>query len=399
MPKASYRYQLDASEAEDDAFRLVAAAFGRARYLEDLVTYGEDIYEGKRAANYQAVAEDSYDYDAAEAFLGQRLELATRRKGAPNQGGDVVGDEDAQGEQQILFDVEAYRAMQAVAERHLDLALLGEEDQFRVVAKLDPSLGPEEREAEGRRLEMEAARQRGQHLARLDEENRPFALVDPVDGSNQVAGMGNRSGWASCAMVRHAESPNIATAVLLGDGRLFVCDGAVVRKSDNEPHYASIWLSEAHHPDRVTPSHLLNPFGDWRHPFGRKHYVIPAAKRKMIDKVHRALAGDARRHGDDAIQWISPLAGNPGILAGMLGAGASGAMQPEAYAWDHMAIVMLAQAGFPTLRGSADEAIARDEIAQGMLEDMIFGRKTPAMFVGRTIDEAKRLQEAWLMTD
>lgn len=358
------RYQHEASDAEKDAYALAHAAFTAIRGLEAHSTYGVDVNESiaqahqTRTARELSEIDDAMDYLKARKRKREQREQQQMRIEDPLPGPALVGKADTQGEQQIAYDTDAWDSMVFTA-NHLDLRILGEEDQFR-------KLG-----------EVQGGRQRGLYLRNLVDRNERFAIVDPLDGSNQAAGMGQRSGWASCALVRYPKGRLFSGCILLGDGRAFVTDGH------------SIWLSESSHPDRPATAYLLDPLSPDRLPFERHHYIIPATKRTGIAHAEQLLGKESR------ITWLGPLGGNPGIMTGLICAGAVAAMQPKSWAWDQMATYMMAVAGFPVLGASSgDEVLSAEEITSILLEDLAAGRMTESMYIGRTIAHAERLRNA-----
>lgn len=345
------RHMHEASQSERIAYSIAHGAFSAVRALESQATFGIDINEGEAQAHQIRAPRTPADVDDALSFLRDRSASRQNTFAQAGAGPEPTAEPDDQGEQQIGFDVAAWDAAQHSATLN-GVATLGEEDEYRTQGE-------------------EGARLRGQRLAYLLANDLPFALVDPLDGSNQAAGMGQRSGWAACALVK---APKISAAVLLGDGRGFVSSNG------------RVWLSESTHPDRSPVFYALEPklsaVG-----FRRAHFVIPAAKRSTVERANAIMSAD------DEIRWISPLGGNPGILAAMLGAGAHAAMQPTAYAWDHMATLILAEAGFPVI-GAEGRIIDPDELIETMLRDMVAGERTETMYVGRTLDLALRLRDA-----
>lgn len=349
------RHIFNASEAECIAYAIAHGAFAAVRALESQATFGIDIYEAEAQAHQIRAPRVPADIDDMLAFLRDREASRHNAYTQADAGVTVTAEPDDQGEQQIGFDAAAWEAALQAANAN-GVVALGEEDDFRSAGEEGPAL-------------------RGQRLAYLIKNDLPFALVDPLDGSNQAAGMGQRSGWAACALVKMPDWPYTAVAVLLGDGRGFVAaDGHV-------------WLSESTHPDRSPVFYLIEPqlanLG-----FQRAHYVIPAAKRSTLERAYAIM------RADETIEWISPLGGNPGILAAMLGAGAPAAMQPRAYAWDHMAPLVLAHAGFPVIRGTDAQVLSADDLTEMLLADMVAGRRTDALYVGRTIEFAAQLRDA-----
>lgn len=343
----------EANRAEKLAYSIAHSAFAAVRALESQQTFGIDIFESQAQANQIVVPSQASDVDDAMAWLRGHAEDREIAFGPAGAGLTMTAEPDDQGEQQIGYDAAAWQAAFATA-AYAGVAIVGEEDEYR---------------GEG------GAAARGKRVASLVEKTLPFAIVDPLDGSNQAAGMGQRSGWASCAMVSIPGNAGIAVAVLLGDGRGFVSyDGR-------------IWLSESAHPDRPSVAYLLE--SNLRDPgFARAHFVIPAAKQSTIEQASRIMTAE------ETIRWISPLGGNPGILAGMLGAKALGAMQPTAYAWDHMAPLILAEAGFPVIRRDDTTPLSAYELRELLLRDLIAGERTETLYMGRTLDIAQRLRDA-----
>jgi len=349
------RFNHQAEESERIAYSLAHAGFTAVRALESLALFGVDISESEAQASQTRTPNTVGDVDDALARL--RFAAARRRATYSDivEGATLTGTPDEQGEQQIGFDVAAMDAMTHTAALEC-VALLGEEDEFRTD-------------------QGDGAARRGERLKSLMESELPFAIVDPLDGSNQAAGMGNRSGWAACAMVRVPGNASLASAVLLGDGRGFTSG------SDG------IWVSESTHPDREVAAYRLEPrLGPTA--FTRPHFVIPASKWSTVSRAKAIMDADPE------IKWISPLAGNPGLLTGMLAAGAVCGMQPEAFAWDHMASLMLASAGFPVMRASDETLIDPIALTELLLTDMAQGRMTETLYVGRTLDWAARLRDA-----
>ncbi len=358
MPSPSSRDQFEAPRAERTAYSIAFAGFAAVRSHEAAATFGFDIKEAEREARQIQQPSEPAQVDDAMAFL--RARTARRRESLGAAIGPLAtAAPDAQGEQQIGYDKSAWLAMKSVAEAEM-IGLIGEEDEYRA--------GPD------------GARRRGERLWNLITTGMPFGIADPCDGTNQVAGMGQRSGWASCVMVHQpptsrTDSVLLTPAVLLGDGRAFVGGEG------------GIWLSESSSPDRPSPAYLLDPMRSMT-TFARHHYVIPASKAKTIAAAHAIIDQDAK------IQWIAPLAGNPGILAAMLCAGAVAAMQPEAWAWDHMAALMLAYGGLQVIDNRTDAPKNAAELSAILLEDLIAGRQTRALYMARDLDLARRLRDA-----
>lgn len=349
------RHMFDASEAERVAYEIAHGAHSAVRAMESQNTFGIDLREATSQANQARMPQDPIEIDDALAFLKRHRAKREGSFSPANAGLEVSAAPDEQGEQQIGFDKAAWDAAQLAA-NEAGVVALGEEDEHRA----DGDAG---------------AAARGTRLKYLIANNLPFAIVDPLDGSNQAAGMGQRSGWASCAMVKFPGVPQLAVAVLLGDGRGFVA------------HEEQVWMSESSHPDR-TPLFYALDVDRSSGGLVRKHYVVPAAKRTTIERAYAIMRSDA------SIQYISPLGGNPGILAAMYGASAPAALQPEAYAWDHMAALVLATGGFPVIRGDSDQPLSTDALTELLLSDLAAGRKTDTLYMGRTLDAALRLRDA-----
>lgn len=345
----------EANRAERLAYTISHSAFAAVRALESQQTFGIDIFESQAQANQIVVPTQPSDVDDSLAFLRARQESREIAFGAAASGLSMTAEPDEQGEQQIGYDAAAWEAAQSAATFH-GIAAVGEEDEYRAQGEA-------------------GAAARGRRVASLIAQKMPFAIVDPLDGSNQAAGMGQRSGWAACALVSLPNDVDVAAAVLLGDGRGFVSyDGR-------------IWLSESAHPDRPTVAYLLgSSLRDVG--FERAHFVIPAAKKSTIDRASRIMSTDAM------IRWISPLGGNPGILAAMLGGKALAAMQPAAFAWDHMAPLILAEAGFPVIRADDTTPLNAYELRELLLRDLIAGQRTETLYMGRTRGLAERLRDA-----
>jgi len=347
------RHMFDASEPERVAYEIAHGAHSAVRALESQNMFGIDIYESQ--ANQVRTPQDPRDVDDALAFLKRQKAKREGTYSPANAGLEVSAAPDTQGEQQIGFDSAAWEAA-VLAANEAGVVALGEEDEHR---------------AQG----AAGAVTRGERLAYLLENNLPVAIVDPLDGSNQAAGMGQRSGWASCAMVKYPGDPGLAVAVLLGDGRGFVA------------HNEQVWLSESSSPDRIPLFYALDV--DRTTPgLSRGHYVVPAAKRSTIERAYAIMRVDA------SIEYISPLGGNPGILAAMYGASAPAALQPAAFGWDHMAALVLAHGGFPVIRADDDEPLDAAQLSELVLTDLVAGRKTATLYMGRTLEAAFRLRDA-----
>ncbi|ALJ19028.1 hypothetical protein [Microbacterium sp. No. 7] len=349
------RHMFDASEAERVAYEIAHGARSAVRGLESQNTFGINIDEASAQAKHAVFAQDPPEIDDALAYLKRRKATREGLYSPANAGLEVSAAPDSQGEQQIGFDKAAWDAAQ-VAANEAGVVALGEEDEHRG----EPGGG---------------AISRGQRLKYLIGNDLPFAIVDPLDGSNQAAGMGQRSGWASCAMVKYPGSPQLAVAVLLGDGRGFVA------------HDDQVWMSESSHPDRTPLFYALNVDRSLSG-LSRAHYVIPAAKRSTAERAVAIM------RSDDSIEYISPLGGNPGILAAMYGASAPAALQPEAYAWDHMAALILANGGFPVIRATDTEPLSADDLVELLLTDLAAGRKTETLYMGRSLEAAIKLRDA-----
>lgn len=349
------RHMFDASEAERLAYEVAHSARSAVRALESQAVFGIDVFEATAQANQIRTPSEPTDVDDALAYLKKHRSTRNSTFSPAKAGLEVSAAPDEQGEQQIGFDRAAWEAAAHQA-NEAGVVALGEEDEYRVHG-------------------ASGALARGHRLRNLVVTNMPFVIVDPLDGSNQAAGMGQRSGWASCAMVKFPGDPGLAVAVLLGDGRGFVA------------HNGQVWMNESSHPDRTPLFYALDV--DRSAPgLSRAHYVVPAAKRSSVKRA-AAIMGS-----DDSIEYISPLGGNPGILAAMYGASAPAALQGEAFAWDHMAALVLATGGFPVIRASDDRPLGADELSEILLTDLIAGRKTEALYMGRTLGAAQKLRAA-----
>lgn len=361
-----HRFQHEASINEKAAYALAHAGFSTVRAAELEQAFGFDIREAQALPrNVVGLPDDPQDVD--DVLVMMRARKARREEQAragvqvdePDEGMDERAS-DLQGEPAIGFDTAAWGEMYRTALMY-GLEPIGEEDQFR-------------KEEDGPKL-------RGEYLRTLIREGRKVAIVDPLDGSNQAAGMGQRSGWACCALVCDPDQSLPAAAVLLGDGRGLVTAG------NN-----GVWLSESHHPDKPAISYRLTPFDRARPVFKRRHWVVPAAKEKTIE--HALAMIDASRDPDHkpAVAWVSPLGGNPGFAAGLLCAGAVAAVQPESYAWDQMGPYICAVAGLPTISASSPDPLQAEEIADMLVNDLMNGRKTQALYTGRTLQDARFLR-------
>lgn len=246
-------------------------------------------------------------------------------------------------------------AMMQVANMH-GIPVLGEEDEYREHGD-------------------EAVRLRAGRIRSLVQNDLAFAITDPLDGSNQAAGMSQRSGWGSCALVRTPGLPKMSAAVILGDGRSYVSGEG------------GVWMSEASDPDRTPVSYFITP-KLYDPGFERPHFILPASKNTLVARTHKIM------EGTDSVKWISPLGGNPGILAGMLGGQAVAAMQPTAFAWDHMAAFILASAGFTVMNSDSDDSLSAQEVSDMLLLDLASGRKTGTMYIGRTRELTLQIKNA-----
>jgi hypothetical protein len=354
MTFPEHRQPFEASEAERIAYEIAQGARAAVRALESQAMFGIDISEATSQANQTRMPQDAMDVDDALIFLRNRKERRSGIFSPANSGLEISAEPDEQGEQQIGFDKAAWDAS-VMAAREAGVVSLGEEDEYR-----------QQGEA--------GAVARGKRLASLIAKELPFAIVDPLDGSNQAAGMSQRSGWASCAMVK-IPGTGLAVAVLLGDGRGFVAAGS------------QVWMSESSHPDRTPIFYALNA-DRTRRGLTRAHYVVPAAKRSTLERAYAIM------RSDHSIEYISPLGGNPGILAAMYGAYAPAALQPAAFAWDHMAALILAHGGFPVIRANDDGPIEAEELTELLLKDMVAGQRTETLYMGRTLEYAARLRDA-----
>jgi len=359
MDLPEFRQMFEASEPERIAYSIAHGARSAVRALESHATFGIDLGEASAQANQTRTPLDGTDVDDALSFLKSRRERRSGTFSPANVGLEISAEPDEQGEQQIGYDVAAWEAA-LVAAHEAGVIALGEEDEYR-------SLGDS------------GAVARGDRLASLLDNGLPFAIVDPLDGSNQAAGMGQRSGWAACSMVKLPGMPHPAVAVLLGDGRGFVA-------ADDR-----VWMAESSHPDRPPIFYSLDVDRSKRG-LRRGHYVVPAAKRSTLERAYAIMKSDL------SIEYISPLGGNPGILAAMYGAAAPAAMQPEAYAWDHMAALVLAHGGFPVIRAHDDTPLGAQSLSELLLTDMIAGRRTETLYMGRTLDDARKLRDADILS-
>lgn len=362
MPPLS-RQLFTASRAEQIAYDISHRSFTTVRRLESQAIFGIDLAETERESRQTNTPLTKQDVDDALSFLKGRPATRTSSFNSFDAGPQMTSRPDSQGEQQIGYDAAAWEAGYHAAALH-GVTAIGEEDEFRAQAGKDE----------------DRARLRGDRLRNLIRFGTPVAIVDPLDGSNQAAGMGQRSGWAACAMVRLLGEPVMSVSVLCGDGRGFVAGPS------------GVWLNEASHPDRPTIAYKLEPRLT-ESGFGRPHYVIPAGKKSTLVRARATL--DA----DDKIEWIAPLGGNPGILSAMLAAGAYAAVQPEAYAWDHMAALVLAYAGFAVISHNDDEPMSPEELSEMLLTDMVEGRKTQSLYMGRTLEFARQLRSAGICAD
>lgn len=335
------------SRAEQLAFGFSQAGFSAVRTQESLMTFGGDLAEAMNTTNTVQRPSSADHVDESVAFiLGWR---EARKSPLGELGLDEVAEPDAQGERQIGFDRAAQESVESMS-RLYRIPLFGEEDRFRHLP-------------DGPRLRGEALRKEPE-----------FVISDPVDGSNQIAGMSNRSGWASCALVKVAGDPLAAVAIYVGDGRCYSAYGDVV------------WLSANNHPDGSPTLYRLPDHPDPRG-FTRKHYIMPASKASTLKRASRVV-------GRAEIEYIAPLAGNPGLAIGLISGGAMGGMQPAAYAWDHMASFVLASANFTVLTQNNDQPLTSADILETLVADLIAGRKTEAMYIGRTYEDAQLLKHA-----
>lgn len=334
---------------------LAHAGFSAVRSMESRATFGFDVAEAENQANQIRSPGGAEEVDRALQILRDAKQRRSFGLASTGLGAESTLPSDEQGETQIEFDAAAMSAMLQVASLH-GLPLLGEEDEYR---------------ASG----TNAAKLRGSRIRSLMEHDLPFAITDPLDGSNQAAGMSQRSGWGACAMVRTPGSPLLTAAVILGDGRAYMSgDGGV-------------WMSEARDPDRTPLSYFVVP--RLQDPgFERPHYILPSSKSSLVTRTREIMD----RSSD--IKWISPLGGNPGILAGMLGGQAVAAMQPSAYAWDHMAALILAGAGFVVLSDDSEDRLDVEGVSNTLLLDLAQGRRTRSMYIGRTEEFAERIKSA-----
>ena len=205
---------------------------------------------------------------------------------------------------------------------------------------------------------------RGRWVQKILDQNRPFFLVDPLDGTNQLVAMGERTGWAACALL--VDGDRFKCSVRLGDGREVFSDGeGVFLRSDDGLEV----------PLRAKDKH---------EGFSRGHWVIPAARRQQILNVTKMLEKNPDIH------WINPLAGTAGLLASLGFASADGALASKSYAWDLMGVLLLAEAGFPVLNRDGKLLSGTDVLAV-MKDALIQGKRADDLIVGRTIDCAEEL--------
>lgn len=361
----AHRYMQDASEPERAITEIVTASHAEVRALESRALYGVDINESTALANQTRVASDPLDIDVALAHIRAFTEKKQRLFGATLSGEDIASRPDWQGDQQIGFDVAAWDAAYGAATA-FGIAAVGEEDEFRALGARGPAA-------------------RAERIRALVKMRSPFAIVDPLDGTNQAVGMGQRSGWASCAMGWFPDdqtglSPGelaMTAAVHLGDGRCYLA------------HQGQVWLSESAHPDRSKVFFALS-LDRGAPKLSRSHYVIPAGKRSGVERAAAIMKFDS------SIEYISPLGGNPGILAALYGASAVAAMQPSAYAWDHVAALILATGGFPVFRADDPEPLTARQLSELFIVDLSSGRKTETLYMGKTEEAALKLRAAAL---
>ncbi len=365
-----FRFQHQATQNERAASGLVHAGFASTRDAEARQTFGFDFLEAQALGNSVHVPGASGDIVKHVDFLRARKERRADQAASGIDPHATYEDDgllhrDGQGEAAIDFDDRAMREMVRTAFAY-GLEVVGEEDQFRKMP--------------------DARARRGEHVRVLLEEGKRFAVVDPLDGSNQAAGRGQRSGWACCAFIVDPSVSVLTAAVLLGDGR------GVVTAGNN-----GVWLSESHHPDRPAVAYQLSQSHRDRPPFERPHWVLPAAKEGRLE--HALAVVDASRGdgGEAHVSWISPLGGNPGFVAGLLCAGAVAGVQPESDAWDQMGPYLCAVAGLPTISAASPDPLTPEEISEMLLRDLMAGRKTQALYSGRSLQDARYLREVDIM--
>jgi hypothetical protein len=264
---------------------------------------------------------------------------------------------------QLLADKITFEAMQ-VAATGLGVALYGEEDRFRALA-------------DGH--ERDAARERGQFVKYDLGREVAVAVVDPIDGTNQAEAMGNRSGFCHAVMIKAPRVP-LAAAVVSGCGRVFSTDGSRVwvgeAPTEGQAYEGGELLDPAQVAERVMTDRL--------------HAVVPASKASTLNLAK------AMTEGPFGYRYLAPLAGIPGILAGLVVGGCAAAIQLRSYPWDQMAAYFCATLGLPVLQVDADDVLDAGDVEKLLLGSLVVGERVPTLLIGKNIEYATRLRSAYL---
>lgn len=271
------------------------------------------------------------------------------------------GHHDPQGEAASGSDRNAWCAMNQTAWKYGAIPLLGEEDEFRKEGLAAPKL-------------------RGERIKELVEQRRRLIVADSLDGSNQAAAMAQRSAWGSCGLLWDWRQPTLTAAIKLGDGRAFYTTGE-----------DGVWYSESTDLEPANTWYEFRPGDRCRPTFPRQHWIVPASKAATI--AHAQAMIEVSKSGETPVEWISPLGGSPGIVSGLLTAGAIAAKQPESYAWDGVGVYICAAAGLPTISAESPDPLSTAELSRMFMEDLKDGRKTQTLYVGRTLMDVRYLRE------
>ncbi len=235
----------------------------------------------------------------------------------------------------------------------------GEEDNFRSAGNHGPS----------KRADAMLTALRNGHR---------IAVIDGIDGTNQMAAMGNRSGCAVCVFLYDPKSiTRFGACIITGDGFAFRSDGRSVEfavYNFTAPNADLEWrvLSDTH----VLETRFMD----------RPHGVMPAGKRSTMKIAQSYLDADPNSN------YITPLGGNPGLMNALVCSGSLWGYQPEAWAWDHIGAFFLAALGLSVLAGTDTEPLSPEEIGDRILTSLVRGEKMAPMFMGKTNDLALEIQ-------
>lgn len=269
----------------------------------------------------------------------------------------VTSDRDASGDPQISYDRDVHDAAVLVATAH-GAAVLGEEDQYR-------------------HLGAEAPVRRGEAIHDALAEGLPLVVIDPIDGSHQLAAMGQPGGYGTALMtVTPARcnpfgSPAITVGVVLGSGQMVFADGQ------------RVWYRDFADPLESDTDYEMSPALRERSHYGTT-WVLPAYKPHTMRDALAIIESAQGLDEEVAPKIIAPLGGNPGILSSLVLApgGAVAAYQGKSWAWDQFVAYIVASLQWPVAQLDGRYLTASD-LTRIFLDDLQNGRKTEPIVMGK----------------